>query len=166
MGGGEQVDLILTDPPYLINYYSKHRKKGDKFTTPILNDNNPPIIQTALNNMCGILKDKSAFYCFCNDKSVDWFKNVLGNHLKFKNLLIWLKNGRTGGDLKGAYAKTTELVLYYSKNRHLLNGGRDTDVLSFNRVTGKKQLHQNQKPLELLCFLVGKSSDVGGVVFA
>ena len=36
------IDLIVTDPPYLINYKTNYRiNKDHRFTKPILNDNNP-----------------------------------------------------------------------------------------------------------------------------
>jgi site-specific DNA-methyltransferase (adenine-specific) len=40
----------------------------------------------------------------------------------------------------------------------LLNGARDTDILYYDRVVGNMQLHQNQKPVDLLTFLINKSS--------
>lgn len=67
-------------------------------------------------------------------------------------------------DLKGAYAKQTEFILYAVKGRHILNGRRDSDVLYYNRVVGNKQLHQNQKPLDLCKFLINKSSQPNDVV--
>ena len=72
--------------------------------------------------------------------------------------MIWIKNNWRAGDLKGAYAKQTEFILFANKGRHLLNGARDTDTLYYNRVVGNMQLHQNQKPVDLLAFLINKSS--------
>lgn len=42
----ESVDLIVSDPPYLINYATGHRQdKAHDFCTPIQNDSNPELIQ-------------------------------------------------------------------------------------------------------------------------
>lgn len=106
-----------------------------------------------------------AFYCFCNCDNVEFFKTEIIKHFKFKNILIWVKNNWTAGDLKGAYAKQTEYIIYAVKGRHILNGRRDSDVLFYPRVAGKKQLHQNQKPVELLEYLIKKSSNTGDLVF-
>ena len=39
--GGVKVDMILTDPPYLINYHTGRRSdKTDKLSQQILNDDN------------------------------------------------------------------------------------------------------------------------------
>lgn len=162
----ETVDLIIIDPPYLMNYKTNHRKnKQHDFCKPILNDDNPKLLEETFKLCFDVLKDKGAFYCFCNSNQVDFFKREIEKHFKFKNILIWVKNNWTAGDLKGAYAKQTEFIIYAVKGRHILNGKRDVDVLYFNRVSGKKQLHQNQKPLGLIEYLIKKSSDEGDVVF-
>ena len=80
-------------------------------------------------------------------------------YFKLKNILIWVKNNWSAGDLKGAYAKSTEFIIYACKGRHILNGRRDTDVLYYDRVVGKEQVHQNQKPTDLLEYLIRKSSN-------
>lgn len=160
-----KVDMILTDPPYLINYKTGYRKnKSHDFCSPIKNDNNEKIIQDSLSLMFDLLKDGGALYCFCNANKVDFFKQEIEKYFKMKNILIWVKNNWTAGDLKGAYGKQTEFIIYAVKGRHLLNGRRDTDVLHYNRVSGKKQLHQNQKPVDLLEYLINKSSNINDII--
>lgn len=44
-----KVDLIITDPPYLMEYKTNHRKNNQhKFTKTIKNDNNPALIKKAI----------------------------------------------------------------------------------------------------------------------
>lgn len=161
----ESVDLIIIDPPYLINYKTGHRKnKNHRFCKPIENDDNPAILKESFKLLFDVLKDGGAFYCFCNSNQVDFFKSEIEKYFKFKNILIWVKNNWTAGDLKGAYAKQTEFIIYAVKGRHILNGKRDSDVLYYNRVVGKNQLHQNQKPVDLLEYLIKKSSDENDIV--
>lgn len=162
----ETVDLIIIDPPYLMNYRTNHRKDKDHdFCKPIKGDNDPELLKKTFELCYEILKDTGAFYCFCNSNQVDFFKQEIEKHFKFKNILIWVKNNWTAGDLKGAYAKQTEFIIYAVKGRHILNGKRDVDVLYFNRITGKKQLHQNQKPVRLIEYLIKKSSNEDDMVF-
>ena len=111
-----------------------------------------------------LLKEDSAFYCFCNANHIDFFKQEIEEYFKVKNILIWIKNNHTAGDLKGAYGKKTEFIIYAVKGRHLLNGKRDVDTLYYNRVVGNMQLHQNQKPVDLIEFLISKSSQPNDVV--
>lgn len=55
---GTKVDLIITDPPYLMNYKTNGRKnKNHKFTTTIQNDNNPQIITEMIKRCYHLLKE-------------------------------------------------------------------------------------------------------------
>ena len=82
-----------------------------------------------------------------------------------KNVCIWAKNNWTSGDLSGAYAYRYEFVIYAVKGRPKLNGYRLNDIWLFDRVAGKDQLHQNQKPVALLSQIIDKSSKRGDLVF-
>lgn len=63
----ESVDLIVSDPPYLINYATGHRQdKTHDFCTPIQNDSNPELIQKYVEECYRILKPNCAFYMFCS----------------------------------------------------------------------------------------------------
>lgn len=157
---GVKVDMVLTDPPYLMNYSTGYRKdKEHDFCKPILNDNNFELIRNIMPLLYDLLKDNGALYMFCNANHIDYFKEKVEEYFKLKNILIWVKNNWSAGDLKGAYAKSTEFIIYANKGRHILNGRRDTDVLYYDRVVGKEQVHQNQKPIDLLEYLIRKSSN-------
>lgn len=67
------------------------------------------------------------------------------------------------GDLKGSYAYQYELIIYAVKGKVKLNGKRDSDILKFKK-TGNN-FHPTQKPVELLEYLIEKSSSNNGVVF-
>jgi site-specific DNA-methyltransferase (adenine-specific) len=67
------------------------------------------------------------------------------------------------GDLKGDYAPKYEMILFATKGRRLLNGGRDPNIFTFAR-TGNK-LHPTQKPTELISYLLRKSSDEKEIIY-
>ena len=158
---GVKVDLIVTDPPYLMNYY---RHTNNSNIKPILNDNNFELIQDIMPLLYELLRDGGAMYMFCNSNHIDYFKQQISQHFNYRNILIWLKNGMGMGDLKTTYGKRTEFIIYASKGRHELNGRRDNDVLEYKKVPVKKSVHQNQKPLALLEFLINKSSQPNDTV--
>ena len=162
---GMRVDMILTDPPYLMNYKTNYRlDKAHDFGTPIPNDNNFELIQEVIPLLYRLLKIGGGFYMFCNSNHVDYFKQQIEKYFDFKNILVWIKNNHTAGDLVGAYGKKTEFIIYASKGKHVLNGNRDVDTLYYDRIVGNNQLHQNQKPVDLLEFLISKSSNYGDTV--
>nr|WP_260135188.1 DNA methyltransferase [Lactococcus lactis] len=69
------VDLIVTDPPYLMRYKTNHRKnKNHKFSNEILNDNNHELIQEYIKECHRIMKGDTAMYMFCSMHNVDFFK--------------------------------------------------------------------------------------------
>ena len=55
------------------------------------------------------------------------------------------------------------MILFATKGRRLLNGGRDPNILRFSR-TGNK-LHPTQKPEGLIEYLISKSSFESDTVY-
>ena len=163
----EYVDLIVTDPPYLIKYKTNRRKNKDHdFCSEILNDDNEQLIIDYIRECYRILKNNTAMYMFCNCDKVDFFKQELENAgFKIKNMIIWVKNNWTAGDLKAQFGKQYEIIFLVNKGRKCFNGKRITDVWMFDRISGKKQLHQNQKPVDLLKQCILKHSDENDIIF-
>ena len=160
------IDLIVTDPPYLINYKSKYRKnKEHKFCSTIKNDNNYMLIKKYIKECYRIMKNNTAMYIFCSFDKVDFFKQELELYFKVKNMIVWVKNNHTAGDLEAQFGKKYELILLVNKGRAKFNGKRLTDVWEFNRVVDNAQIHQNQKPLDLLKQCIEKHSKVNDIVF-
>lgn len=161
------IDLIVTDPPYLINYKTNRRKdKKHDFCTAISGDDDDELISKYIKECYRILKDNSAMYMFCSAKTLDIFKTECESAgFKAKNTIIWVKNNWTAGDLKGQFGQQYEPLLLLNKGRKEFNGKRLTDVWFFNRVAGKEQLHQNQKPLDLIKQCIVKHSDENHTIF-
>ena len=161
---GGSVDLIVTDPPYLINY-SRH-VKGHRFENKILNDNNPELISKYIKECYRILKNNSAMYMFTSHKTVDFFKQELENTgFNVKNMIIWDKQRQGMGDTSTVFGFQYELIFFVSKGQPKIKGKRLSDIWSFPKVVGRNQVHQNQKPIELIERCVTKHSNEGDVVF-
>ena len=160
------VDLIVTDPPYLIDYRTNRRKnKEHPFCTSIKNDDNPELVKKYLKECYRVLKNDSALYVFCSCDTVDFFKIEIEKYFTIKNIIIWVKNNHTAGDLQAQFGKKYEMIILANKGRKRFNGKRLTDVWFFDRVAGKKQLHQNQKPIELIERCILKHSNENDLVF-
>ena len=125
----ESMDLIVTDPPYLINYQSSRRIKKEKFEK-IKNDvNSQQLICDYFEECNRILKNNTAIYCFCSWHHIDFFKQEFEKHFKLKNIIVWNKNNHGTGDLKGSYAPKHEFILYGHKGRCLNKSKRLADVI-------------------------------------
>ncbi|GIQ63671.1 methyltransferase [Paenibacillus cisolokensis] len=159
------VDLIVTDPPYLMNYRSNRRVATEKFRH-IANDKDATaLISQYLAECQRIMKADTAIYVFCSWHHIDFFKAEFEKHFKLKNLIVWSKNVHGTGDLRGAYGPKHELVLYGHKGRSLLRGKRCPDVIDCAKVPSSKLTHPTEKPTELLRLFIRNSSDPGAVVF-
>ena len=148
------VDMILTDPPYGMDFQSNHRKISHK---KIKNDLDLSWLEVWVDEIFRVAANNTAHYVFCSFHNVDKFKQALESRFKIKNMLIWEKNNTSMGDLKGDFAPKYEMIIFIHKGRRLINGKRDSNILKFSR-TGNK-LHPTQKPVDLLEYLLTKFSD-------
>lgn len=160
------IDLVVTDPPYLMKYNSRRRKeKSHKFTKEILNDDNEKLLKDYIKECYRIMKEDTAMYMFCSSNKVDFFKKELEKYFTIKNMIIWVKNNHTAGDLQSAFGRKYEIIFLVNKGRSKFNGTRLTDVWEFKKVSGKAQLHQNQKPIEMIEQCIEKHSNENDVIF-
>ena len=101
------VDLIIADPPYGVSYQSNFRK--DKFDT-LKNDS--VILSEWISEAFRILKEGGAIYCYTRwDVYPEWY-NLIAEHFKIKNTIIWFKKGGGLGDLKGGYIYNHEFIIF------------------------------------------------------
>lgn len=166
--GGVQVDCVITDPPYLINYKSNHRQnKEHKFCQAIENDNNPQLIIDLMPLLYKVMKDNTPLYMFCGSDKIDFFKQQVEKFFTIKNIIVWDKGNHTAGDLEAQYGKRYEFLIYANKGRALFNERtkRYDDIWHFNRVAGNEQIHQNQKPTDLLSRIINQHTKRGDLIF-
>ncbi|WP_436964328.1 DNA-methyltransferase [Staphylococcus xylosus] len=162
----KSIDLIVTDPPYLVNYKTGYRKdKSHRFNKVILNDDNEGLLKEYIKECYRILKEDTAMYMFCSVAKVDFFKSELEKYFTVKNMIIWQKNNHTAGDLNTAFGRKYEIAFLVNKGNKIFNGKRLTDIWNFKRVAGDEQVHQNQKPIALIEQCIEKHSNENDTVF-
>jgi len=155
----ESIDCIITDPPYGIEFQSGYRNvKFEK----IENDDNLNWIDMFNWECRRILKKQGHYYCFTRwDVFPIWLESIK-KYFKVNNCLVWVKNNTSMGDLTCSYAPQHEFIIFSSDGRSPINGRRDSDVLFFKR-TGNI-FHPTQKPVDLIEFLIKKSTKTEDVV--
>ena len=154
------VDLVLTDPPYGMDFQSHRRKE---VYAKIKNDTNLEWLDGYFEVCNRILKDDTAIYCFCSWHNVDIFKKVFEKYFKLKNIIVWVKNNHGSGDLKASYAPKHEFILYGNKGRRTFYGKRMEDVIFANKT--KNENHPTEKPIDLLEQFINNSTEKNAVVF-
>jgi site-specific DNA-methyltransferase (adenine-specific) len=153
------IDMILTDPPYGMDFQSNYRQIKHR---KIKGDTNLGWLDDWCYELFRVAADNTAHYVFCSFHNVDKFKQCLEKKFKIKNMLVWEKNNTSMGDLKGDFAPKYEMIIFIHKGRRLINGKRDPNVLKFAKT--KNEHHPTQKPVDLLEYLIAKFSDDGQTI--
>ena len=156
---GIKVDCVITDPPYLISYKTNSRKdKSHKFCSVIKNDNNPQLIKDLIPLLYDVMKDDTPLYMFCGSDHIDFFLQEVKRFFTVKNIIVWDKGNHTAGDLEAQYGKRYEFIIYANKGRAVFNDDakRLADIWCVARITGNEQIHQNQKPTNLISRIINQ----------
>lgn len=139
------VDLIVTDPPYGMNFQSNYRTVKHR---KIANDHRFPV--EIFDELFRIAS--RGVYVFCRwDNLVDIPKP--------KSFLAWVKNNWSMGDLKHEHGRQWEGIAFYNMKEHQFIK-RIPDVIHVNR-TGNK-LHPTEKPVELIETII--ASNIGSTI--
>ncbi len=155
-------DLVVTDPPYGINYLTNYRKVDTSVATPIMGDERVPV-ETVPMLARGLSAD-GALYWFCSEIGIGpFYEAAFLAGMNRKRLVVWDKGNWAAGDLDGDYGVQTEYIAWASKGRHHLRGPRPINLMSVPRI-GKLQDHPSEKPTGLLAKLIAASSDEGSIV--
>ena len=153
----KSFDLLLSDPPYGMDFKSgwnnKEKIQNDKIFDTI------SLFENVLKESVPLLKDDAHFYLFGNINFIGDIKPIIEKHLTLKNILIWDRKVIGMGDLK-SYGNSYDIIYFgYNKIWKDLNGTRDRDLLSYNRVDPIKNIHPTEKPIDILEYLIKKSSN-------
>ena len=156
----KSINMILTDPPYGMNFKSNYRRR--KYEN-IKNDDNLDWLDEYAKQCFRIALNNTAHYVFCSFHNIDIFKQSFQKYFKVKNILVWEKDNTGMGDLKSDFAPKTEFILFLQKGTKEINGSRDPNIMKFAR-TGNKN-HPTEKPVKLCSYLIRKFSNEGDVIF-
>ena len=111
------VDLVLTDPPYGINYKSNARTvKFNKIT----NDQDISI-GNLFHELFRLSKNNSHLYCWTRWDVMGTWKNEIDKYYESKNCLIIPRRHQGAGDLKCSFASMYEMCLFATKGRRGFN---------------------------------------------
>lgn len=136
----EPVDLVLTDPPYGINYQSSWKTDKTKWKQKIYGDTQFPLW------IFDLFKPRNSMYIFCR-----W--DNLFELPPPKSFIVWDKCVHSMGDLNGEWGRQWEGCAFYPKEGHKFKY-RPRDIIRSPRVSPESLLHPNEKPVTLLYSLI------------
>ena len=135
------VDLIATDSPYGINYFSNYYI--GKNPHKIIENDDSLFLPVEL--LWDKIKETGAMFAFYSQKK------PLDDYRK-KNVIIWIKNNWTAGDLEGDFGNQYECIAFMPKPNFKLKGKRLSNVWYCDRQ--KPDLHPTQKPIEIMAKII------------
>jgi len=157
----ESVDVIITDPPYGINFQSQRRVQTEKLEK-IVNDKRPFIWW--LNEAYRVTKNNGCLACFCRwDVAEDFRKAIEWAGYQIKSQVVWDRLHHGLGDIKAQFAPRHDIIWFAVKGKYQFPNKRPVSVLSSMKVSGNKLVHPNEKPIELMEQLVvylSKTDDI------
>ena len=157
-----KISLLLSDPPYGMDFKSgfDYDNKWDKIENDKIEDT-ITILDSVFYEAKKHLLPDAHIYIFGNPFEIENIKPVFEKYFKLKNILIWDREVIGMGDLK-TYGRSYDIILFgYNEKWKDLNGTRDRDILRFNRVAPNNLKHPTEKPLDILKYLIKKSTNEG-----
>lgn len=163
--GEEVVDLVVTDPPYNVDYEGG---TADKLT--IKNDNMKDedfreFLRKAFACMQEVMKDGASFYIWHSDSERYNFQGACQDvGLAVRQCVIWIKNTFVIG--RQDYQWKHEPCLYGWKSgaaHYFVDDRTLTTCFEFDKPL-RNDIHPTMKPVELFKFQIGNSSRQGDIV--
>ena len=154
-----KADLLMTDPPYNVDYEGKTK---DKLTIQNDSKNDNDFLQfltDAFNNCAIHLKLGCSFYIFHSDwYGLEFRQSIKNSDLELKQNLIWAKNSMVMG--RQDYQWQHEPCLYGWKrggSHSWYSDRKQTTIIKYDRPS-KSKLHPTMKPVGLVEYLIKNSS--------
>jgi len=168
----ESIDLIITDPPYKTTSRGNAGNSGGMLQKKInmkgqvfKHNNISP--KDYIPEFYRVLKDGSHFYIMSNHVNLQEMLNVCTeNGFKFIKSLIWNKGNKIMGQF---YMSQFEYILFFRKGTgRKINHCGTADILNVPNKKTKgedgKNLHDTEKPIELMQILIENSSQENDIV--
>ena len=159
------ADLIVTDPPYNVNYEGK---TDDNLK--IMNDNMEDnqfysFLESAFINLYNSVKNGGSIYVFHADtEGLNFRKAMMSSGFKLAECLVWVKNAFVMG--RQDYHWKHEPVLYGWKpgaSHYFINDRSQSTVLEFDKPIRNEE-HPTMKPIDLIAYLINNSSKKDEIV--
>ena len=162
---GRTADMILTDPPYNVNYEGGGEDKLTIQNDSMENDLFFRFLRSVFNIMFAIVKPGGSFYVFHADSEGENFRRAIREAgFKIAQCCIWVKDSLVMG--RQDYQWQHEPCLYGWKlgAAHFWNADRkQTTVWNFDKPKASR-IHPTMKPIALMAYPITNSTKDGDIV--
>lgn len=162
---GADIDLLLTDPPYNVDYTANETRDGIKNDNFATNEQYVEFLSKAFANADKHLKQGACFYIYFAGKFVSEVTQACKNtQWNPSHLLIWRKDSLVLG--RSDYQYNHEPFIYGWKegaSHCWYNDRKQTSVVDFPRPKASK-LHPTMKPIPLFAYQMQNNTKQGDLV--
>ena len=163
--GGARADLLLTDPPYNVNYEGKTESALKIQNDSMDNKSFRAFLANAFTCAYGALKSGAVFYIWHAESEGFNFRGAcVDAHLSVRQCLIWVKNSIVMG--RQDYQWKHEPCLYGWKDgaAHLwVSDRKQSTILNFDRPQ-RNDIHPTMKPVALFEYQMLNNTKGGDIV--
>lgn len=169
----KSIDLVVTDPPYKTTSRGNAGNSGGMLQKDINKKGlvfkyNDILPKEYIPELYRVLKDGSHCYIMTNHVNLQEILNVATDSgFKFIKSLIWNKKNKIMGQY---YMSQFEYILFFRKGKgKKINHCGTSDILDIPnkkklKIVMEKNLHDTEKPIELMKILVSNSSNENEIV--
>lgn len=175
----EQIDLVITDPPYNVAYKGGTKDKLTIKNDDLSNEEFENLLRDFYVNAFVFMKEGAGIYVFHADSEGEKFRRYFReSNLKLTQCLVWLKNSLVLG--RQDYQWQHEPVLFGGKEytdhdpvlygwkegekHRWYNNRKQTTLLKFDRPQRNAE-HPTMKPIPLIGYLINNSSKPEDLIF-
>lgn len=162
---GVQADLLITDPPYNVNYEGKQDSKMTIKNDHQEADNFYKFLLAAFTNAKDNMKAGAAFYIwYASSEAVNFNRSAVDAGLSVRQELIWAKNQMIIGRQDYQWQHEPCLYGWADNGSHSWYSDRkQTTILNFDKPQ-RSDLHPTMKPIPLFDYQIKNSSKSGDIV--
>lgn len=163
--GGAKADLLLTDPPYGVDYTGKTKDALKNQNDAKTDEEMIEFLSSAFRSADSVMKPGAVFYIWyagMKEHAFDKACQLIG--WEVRQILIWAKNTMVMG--RQDYQWRHEPCIYGWKGGagHLWASDRkQTTILEFDRPTANKE-HPTMKPIALFDYQIQNNTKGGDIV--
>jgi len=161
--GQEKANLVVTDPPYNVDFESASglKIKNDKQSSEKFYN----FLLFSFKNMAQHLAEGASAYVFHADtEGLNFRKAFIDAGFHLSGVCIWAKNSFVMG--RSPYQWCHEPILYgwLKTGRHKWYAGRSESTIWHYDKPKKNSEHPTMKPIPLLCYPIKNSSAVNSII--
>ncbi|WP_459909254.1 DNA-methyltransferase [Desulfotomaculum defluvii] len=162
---GKKASLIVTDPPYNVDYVGKTKDALKIENDKMDNESFYDFLFDAYSRMYEVAQDGASIYVFHADsEGLNFRKAMIDSGFKLSQCCIWAKQAMVMGRQDYHWQHEPVLVGWKPTGSHYWNSDRkQTTLWKFDRPF-RNEFHPTMKPVPLICYPIKNSSRIGDLV--